>query len=223
MALIHGIRRMFGGGRNAQSASNGPLPPAAAPIVVASTATAAATPTLVELKSVLDQLSARLERDADGLAELRSTLAPLATLPESVTEVRRSAMTLNETFAEHAERSRRSSDGSNALLQRVGDSLMGQAEVVGGLQEQMEAMVRTFGGVGEDLDRLRASIGQVAEHGGRSANSLSELVESQSRRELALADELRHFRAWILGLLAVIAVAVVVAAVACVMAVAQQG
>lgn len=230
MALFGGLRdgwrRMFGGaphgdgehdphgflasGRRGQDqlstggtqVANGGLPRVAAPILAPSPAE--------ELRMAFDRLSVQLEghlgREAGALEELRTSLEPLGRVGESLGELRRSAITLNDTLSEHAEHARRSAEGTQSLLQRVGDSLVAQADVVGGMQQQIDGLVRTFATVGEDLDRLRASLGQIADHSSRSAGSLVELVEHQSLRDGALVDELRRFRSWTLGLLAAILV-----------------
>ncbi|MFO0873298.1 MAG: hypothetical protein U0575_04930 [Phycisphaerales bacterium] len=228
---IRGIRRFFGGGgrgdglgpdRRRQEPGHGDARSSAidggaalaAPLAPALPAHAAAD----ELRAAIVRLTEQIERQQLGATDLAAALEPLPRFGEALSDLRRQGVTIGETLADHTERGRRSAEHSHALLQRVGDSLVGQAEVVANVQQQMDALVRTFGGLGEDLDRLRASLGEIATHAATSASTLATLADRQQRREEELVASLRSWRGWSLAILSVIAVAavagVVVAAIA---------
>jgi ABC-type transporter Mla subunit MlaD len=209
MSFIGGLRRLFGGGHASTAELSGDPGPRHSARESGALPRAAMqlprTDPAEELRGAIERFAERMEghaaREGAQLTEVRSALEPLSRMGDALGELRRSAITLNETFAEHAESARRASESSHSLLQRAGDSLVSQADVVAGMQQQVDGLVRTFASLGEDLDRLRSSLTEIAEHSGRSATSLAELVEEQARRDRELVRELRGFRVWTSGLL----------------------
>ncbi len=168
--------------------------------------------TVEELASTVRRIHELLESHDTDFADVRTQLVTISRLGEIATELRRQGATMNETLAEHADRSRRSSESSQALTQRIGDSLVGQADAVVAMQQQVDALVRTLGGLSEDLDRLRMSLAEVSGHGAKSSAALVALAESQTRRELESWERTRLAQRVIIGLLAVTAFCAAVAA-----------
>jgi len=209
MAIFSGLRRIFGGGHSSSGSGVrewGTIQSGEGPGTLPRVATSIpAIDPAEELRGAIERFAERMEghaaRDGALLTEVRGSLEPLSRIGDALGELRRSAITLNETFAEHAESTRRASEGSHSLLQRVGDSLVSQADVVAGMEQQVDGLVRAFSSLGEDLDRLRSSLTEIAEHSGKSAASLTSLVEEQARRDSALVQEIRSFRRWTAGLL----------------------
>lgn len=212
MPIVTGIRRFFarGGqqpahqpGRSAHDAANGPLSPAAAPLV-------APLPSVgEELRAAIVKLVEQLDRQQLGTSDVAAALEPLPRLAESLGDLRRQGMSINETLAEHAERSHRATEQANSLLQRVGDSLAGQGDVVAGVQQQMDALVRTFGGLSDDLERVRGSLAEIATHASSSATTLAGIAERQQAREERVLSLVRTFGIWVVALLLIAAGAAV--------------
>lgn len=195
---------------------NGPLPPAATPLASLPQPgqdTADRMEMLDSLRTAITRLAEQLDRQQLGTNDVAAALEPLPRLAESLGDLRRQGVAINETLAEHAERSHRAAEQANSLLQRVGDSLVGQGDVVVGVQQQMDALVRTFGGLGDDLERVRASLGEIAIHASKSAATLTGIAERQQAREERVLRLVRTFGIWCIGLLLVTAGAAVVAVV----------
>lgn len=170
-------------------------------------------PTRVEeLVSTVRRIHELLESHDADFTDVRAQLGTIGRLGETATELRRQGATMNETLAEHADRSRRSSESSQALTQRIGDSLVGQADAVMAMQQQVDALVRTLGGLSEDLDRLRISLAEVSGHGAKSSTALVALAESQSRRELESWARTRVAQRVIIALLSITTLCAIVAA-----------
>ncbi|HMN96354.1 MAG TPA: hypothetical protein PKC43_08595 [Phycisphaerales bacterium] len=210
MPLLPDLRRFFGRSPKATAidGSAPALPPGEADSGAA-------------LRLAAEEIVAELRRERDALAALGEALAPLPRIAEGVGDVRRHAVVIHETFAQHADRSQRSSEAMSGLLERVGDSLVGQAETVGQMHEQVNLVVRTVGTLGDDLDRLRSSLTDIAEHSARASTTLSQLAERQIEREERLIGEMQSWRAWSIGLLAVVAAGMIVAATALVIVLAR--
>lgn len=205
MALFDGLRRLIGARSHASASSldgefGRGLSKVATPILAPDPAE--------ELRATLDRLAGGMERhlarEEDSWNQVRSALMPLERIGDALGELRRTSVTLNETLAEHADGTRRASESTQSLLERVGDSLVSQADVVAGMHQQVDGLVRSFGALGEDIDRLRASLTLIAENSGRSAATLSELIHEQSRRDTELVREIRGFRTVTAALLALV-------------------
>lgn len=214
MPLLPDLRRFFGRGAKGDAGGAGiagnahALPPGSGEDAAA-------------MRLAAEQIVSELQRERAALTALGEALAPLPRIAEGVGEVRRHAVVIHETFAQHADRSQRSAEAMNGLLERVGDSLVGQAETVGQMHEQVNLVVRTVGTLGDDLDRLRASLGDIAEHSAKASSTLAQLAERQIEREERMLGEMQSWRAWSIGLLAVMAVGMTVAAVALIIVLAR--
>jgi hypothetical protein len=162
--------------------------------------------TVRKIGSHLDSQSERTER----LLGLMDRLPPaLASLPE----LNRQNARLLDALHDHFVQARGREDTLNETLSTMNQTSGRQTEVLGLLQQQVEAGSRTTARLTETLDTLRGALSDLAESNTRSAEVLGAVSDAAAERETALVASLGRMQRWMIAAVIICGAAAVTAVV----------
>ncbi|HRP62770.1 MAG TPA: hypothetical protein PK400_05715 [Phycisphaerales bacterium] len=166
------------------------------------------------VRKIGDHLDAQTRR-TEKLVELMERLPQaLDALPEASRNNSRTLDLLNEHFV-HSEKREHA---MHETLRRLGESSGHQTEVLGLLQQQLDAGCRASEQMSQTMTGFNDALSHLATNNGRSAEVLSRLMQATDERESRLAEMMSRTQRWmigaIIGLGVVATVAIIIALVA---------
>jgi ABC-type transporter Mla subunit MlaD len=175
------------------------------------------SPTDKALASVLG-IEAQIETQTMRIERLTSVVEKLSVAVTSLPEIARQNTRFLDAFGEFLAHARKRDDAFNHTLSGITAASTRQADVLGLVQQQLDAQQNVGDTLARSLGDLRETLGQLGGASARTTNVLSELVQAGEDRERDLALTLARTQRWMIAAFAccgaTAATGVVIAAIA---------
>lgn len=173
---------------------------------------------LDEVMGLVRQIGSHLEEQNKQTDQLLEHLERLPRALDALPEINRQNARLIEIVSEHLDHARRREGALNDTLAGLSESATRQTEVLGLLQQQLDANNHASEALGQHLGGFREALGDLASTNERTAKMLNHLSTTSERRENELTAMLAKTQNWVIaamiGCAATSATAIVVAAIA---------
>lgn len=153
-------------------------------------------PAVEEVVSLVRSISAHLDGQNERTDRLINTLERLPAAIEALPEIHRQNARLLEVVTEYLEHARLRDDALNETLSGITHASSRQTDVLGLLQQQLDANNRSsealFGGIAD----FREAISQLAGSNARTTAVLSELASINQHRDAEITRVLARSQKW---------------------------
>jgi hypothetical protein len=174
--------------------------------------------TLEEAMSLVRNISTHLDTQTQQTDRLIECLSRLPEALEALPQMNRQNARLFEIVSEYLGSARRREDALNSTLDGIGESTRRHTEVLGLLQQQLDAAGRRTEVLTDQLGDFHDALAALAGSNARTTAVLSELAQTNETREVELTHLLARTQRWLLGAMiccaAMSAAAIAVAALA---------
>lgn len=176
---------------------------------------------LDEVMSLVRNISTHLEGQTERTDRLIECMARLPAALEALPEINRQNTRLLEIVGDYLGHARRRDDALNGTLDGINESSKRHTEVLGLLQQQLDAGSRSTDLLTDQLGDFHEALASLAGSNARTTTVLSDLAQSNEDREMELTRMLARTQRWLLGAMvccaAMSAAAIAVAAFAMLM------
>lgn len=171
-----------------------------------------------EVMGLVRQIGSHLEAQNKQNDQLLEHLERLPRALDALPEINRQNARLIEIVSEHLDHARRREGALNDTLAGLSETATRQTEVLGLLQQQLDANSHASESLSEHLGGFRDALGDLASTNERTAKMLNHLSVTNERRENELTTMLASTQKWVIaamiGCAATSATAIIVAAIA---------
>lgn len=176
---------------------------------------------LDEVMSLVRNISTHLEGQTERTDRLIECMSRLPAALEALPEINRQNARLLEIVGDYLGHARRRDEALNGTLSGINESSMRHTEVLGLLQQQLDASGRSTDALTDQLGDFREALTGLAGSNARTTSVLTDLAQSNEMRELELTRMLARTQKWLLAAMvccaAMSAAAITVAAIATLM------
>ncbi len=173
---------------------------------------------LDEVMSLVRGMATHVEKQTARTDRLVTSLERLPQALEALPEINRLNTRLLEMVGDYLDHSRRRDNALTGTLNGITEASNRHAEVLGLLQQQLDAGSQATETLTTQLAGFRETLGQLAGSNARTTAVLSDLAQSNESREVELTRLLGRTQNWLLGAMiccaAMSAAAIAVAAIA---------
>jgi hypothetical protein len=176
---------------------------------------------LDEVMSLVRNISTHLEGQTERTDRLIDCMSRLPAALEALPEINRQNARLLEIVGDYLGHARRRDDALNGTLSGINEASMRHTEVLGLLQQQLDASGRSTDALTDQLGDFREALSALAGSNARTTTVLSDMAQSNEHREFELTRMLARTQKWLLAAMiccaAMSAAAITVAAIATLM------
>ncbi|MCP3902808.1 MAG: hypothetical protein GY715_04155 [Planctomycetes bacterium] len=169
-----------------------------------------------EVLDLVRRIGEHLDHQSDRAERMVQLLDRMPAMLDALPEINRQNATLVETMHEHFAQSKRREEALGTTLVTVHESSERQIDVLGLIQQQLDAGTRTTAHLEETLDDLRGALGDLADSSARSADAMLQVTEQRDSRDAEFRRVVSRTQGWTVAAMiacAMVSVAAVIVAV----------
>ena len=151
-----------------------------------------------EVVGMVRRISSHLEGQADRTDRLLDVLETLPRSLDALPEITRQNARLHELISDHLEHTRKHDSTLNDTLTGIRQTSAQQTEVLGLLQQHLDADRASTESLLESLGQFRMTLGDLATSNARTADVLARLNDQNERHEQDLARILGATQRWMI-------------------------
>jgi ABC-type transporter Mla subunit MlaD len=171
-----------------------------------------------EIKDVVHRLDEHLSAQTDRADRMLDLMERVPKALDALPEINRQQARLLEILSDHLGRSRNREESLGQAIRELSDASSRQTEVLGLVQQQLDANREAAHTLARTLDNLHESLGRVAHSQSNATETLRGFVSAAEAREAAMAGLLGSIQRWMIVAVACCAAASLVAIVLAVIA-----
>jgi hypothetical protein len=160
-----------------------------------------------EAASLVRSISEHLQGQTERTERLLSLLDRVPQALDALPEIGRLNAGVLEALHDHLAQGKRRDETLSATLIRMSESTERQAEVLGLIQQQIDASRASTERLTEPLGELRSALEGLSKSNQQATEVLKSMWGAADRREIALTQALTHTQRWLIGAVILCAVA----------------
>ncbi len=174
-----------------------------------------------EVSTLVRKVGEHLDNQSDRTERLLTMLQQLPTAFETLPEIHRQNTCLLEELTAHFSKARARESALNESLHNLSKASDRQIEVMGLIQQQLDANHKAAERRTDALNRLDKALSTLAESHSRTGAALSGMIESGTRQQSELCRQLGRTHKWIITTFVCCAAASITALVIAIFALLQ--
>ncbi|MCA9290711.1 MAG: hypothetical protein KDA25_06260 [Phycisphaerales bacterium] len=176
-----------------------------------------------EVLGLVGKIADHLDRQSDRTDRLVELMERLPEALGALPEINRQNARLLDVLSDHLDQSRSREDAFSTTLHRISDATNAHTEVLGAVQQQLEASSRTADHLAKSLATFHAGVGELAKASRESRDTTANLIRQGTEREQVMVTMFARTQRWTIIATAFCGCAAVTAMVLAAIALAQRG